>query len=212
VRRGEYAKGRKRRQEILEATLDAFSQLGSRGASMSAIAASAGISPALLQYYFPSRDSLLMAVITQWDIDNDKRGIGMSHFERWLDVTRHNAAIPGLVHLYMTCVAEATDPGHPGRPFYLARYKRITNQITTEIHRLQALGVTPQDAEPERIARALIAGIEGLQIRWLHQPDFDMFDEFVFLLRQFSVIPAEMALPATAIESQDSEERRSADG
>jgi hypothetical protein len=124
----------------------------------------------------------------------------MSHFERWLDVTRHNAAIPGLVHLYMTCVAEATDPGHPGRPFYLARYSRITDQITAEIRRLQALGVTPSDADPERIARALIAGIEGLQIRWLHQPDFDMLDEFVFLLRQFSVIPDGMAESSAAAE------------
>jgi hypothetical protein len=37
----------------------------------------------------------------------------------------------------------------------------------------------------------LIAACEGLQIRWLHSPDFDMYDEFVFLLREFGLTPPE---------------------
>ncbi len=190
--RGTYAKGRKKRQDIIKATLAAFSELGSRKASMSAIANQAGISPALLQYYFPSRDDLLMAVITEWDAENARRGAGLSHFAHWLKAISYNASIPGLVHLYMTCVAEATDTDHPGREFYRERYARLTRQITAEIRLQQRRGVTPLEADPERIARMLIAGIEGLQIRWLHEPDFDMTEEFLFLLRQFSIVPPEL--------------------
>ena len=53
-------------------------------------------------------------------------------------------------------------------------------------------GDVPADADPERIARILLATIEGLQIRWLHEPDFDMVEEFLFTLRQFGISPPEL--------------------
>ena len=38
----------------------------------------------------------------------------------------------------------------------------------------------------------LLAASEGMQIRWLHEPDFDMFEEFLFLLKQFSIVIPEI--------------------
>lgn len=190
--RGSYAKGRERRQAILESTLQVFSELGSRGASLSAIARNVGISPALLQYYFPSRDELLREVITEWDHENEAAGVGLSHFADWLKAIRHNQQIPGLVHLYMTCVVEATDPDHPHRDFYRRRYELLTPEIVEEIRNQQLRGSVPASADPERIARILLATIEGLQIRWLHEPSFDMFDEFLYTLRQFGIVPPEL--------------------
>ena len=190
--RGSYAKGRERRQAILESTLQVFSELGSRGASLSAIARNVGISPALLQYYFSSRDELLREVITEWDHENEAAGVGLSHFADWLKAIRHNQQIPGLVHLYMTCVVEATDPDHPHREFYRHRYELLTPEIVEEIRNQQLRGSVPASADAERIARILLATIEGLQIRWLHEPSFDMFDEFLYTLRQFGIVPPEL--------------------
>jgi AcrR family transcriptional regulator len=190
--RGPYSKGIERREAILESTLNVFSELGSRKASMRAIARDVGISPALLQYYFSGREELLLEVIQEWDKANAKRGAGMSHFADWLTAIRHNAVVPGLVHLYMTCVMEATDPEHPGRPFYRERYAILTRKIVGELLVQQRNGNVPADADPERIARMLLAASEGMQIRWLHEPDFDMFDEFLFLLRQFSIVIPEI--------------------
>jgi AcrR family transcriptional regulator len=190
--RGPYSKGRQRREAILESTLTVFSELGSRKASMRAIADDVGISPALLQYYFSSREELLLEVIHKWDMLNAQRGAGMTHFAHWLAAIRHNALVPGIVHLYMTCVIEATDPGHPGRPFYKERYEMLTRKIVGELLLQQRNGTLPPEAEPERIARMLLAASEGIQIRWLHEPDFDMFEEFLFLLKQFDIVIPEL--------------------
>jgi AcrR family transcriptional regulator len=201
--RGPYAKGRERRQAILESTLDVFSQLGSRGASLSAIARNMDISPALLQYYFSSRDDLLMEVITEWDSENARAGEGLTHFADWLKAIRHNQHIPGLIHLYMTCVVEATDPDHPNRDFYRERYKNLTPEIVEEIENQQRRGSVPASADPQRIARILLATIEGLQIRWLHEPNFDMFDEFLYTLRQFGIVPPELETGVLAEHEED---------
>jgi len=191
---GRYAKGRERREAILHSALETFSQLGSRGASLSAIARNINVSPALLQYYFASRDELLMEVITKWDQENEAAGAGLTHFADWLKAIRHNQQIPGLVHLYMTCVVEATDPDHPHRDFYRQRYHSLTPEIVEEIRNQQRRGSVAATADPERIARILLATIEGLQIRWLHEPDFDMFDEFLYTLRTFGIVPPDEEL------------------
>lgn len=190
--RGPYAKGRERRQAILDSTLEVFSRLGSRKASMSAIARHVGISPALLQYYFSSREDLLQEVISAWDSDNAKRGEGLTHFADWLKAIRHNMKIPGLIHLYMTCVVEATDTDHPHRDFYVRRYDGLTPEIVEEIRNQQRSGTVPAEADPNRIARILLATIEGLQIRWLHEPNFDMVEEFLYTLKQFGISPPEL--------------------
>ncbi|WP_375389768.1 TetR/AcrR family transcriptional regulator [uncultured Amnibacterium sp.] len=190
--RGPYAKGRERRQAILDSTLEVFSTLGSRGASMSAIARHVGVSPALLQYYFSTREDLLQEVITAWDRDNAERSEGLTHFADWLRGVRHNMQHPGLIHLYMTAVVEATDADHPNREFYARRYEGLTPEIAQEIRNQQASGNVDPALDPERIARILLAAIEGLQIRWLHQPDFDMVEEFLFTLERFGIHPPEL--------------------
>lgn len=190
--RGPYNKGRERREAILSSTLTAFSELGSRGASMSAIAARVGISPALLRYYFSTREDLLLEVIAEWDKENAQRGLGLSHFADWLVAIHHNATIPGVIHLYTTCVVEATDLAHPGREFYRKRYATLTRKITAEILLQQRNGRAPSDMDPDRIARLLLAASEGLQIRWLHEPDFSMFREFAYLLKELGLAVPEL--------------------
>jgi AcrR family transcriptional regulator len=191
--RGPYAKGVARRQAILRGALEVFATLGSRKASMAAIARHVGVSPTLLQYYFSTRDDLLRAVISEWDRDNARRGEGLTHFADWLRGTRHNMRSPGLIHLYMTAVVEATDPDSPGREFYAERYADLTPEIVDEIRAQQAAGDVDPAADPERIARVLLATIEGLQIRWLHEPDFDMVAEFLFALEAFGIRVPELA-------------------
>lgn len=190
--RGPYAKGRKRREAILESTLEVFSELGSRGASMTAIARKVGISPALLQYYFASREDLLQAVITEWDRENAVRGEGLTHFAHFVKAIEHNMQIPGVIHLYMSCVVEATDPDHPHREFYTQRYHKLSPGIVAEVQRQQTAGTLRADLDPDRIARIILATIEGLQIRWLHEPNFDLVDEFLYTLEMLGITTPEL--------------------
>jgi AcrR family transcriptional regulator len=205
--RGPYAKGRERREAILKATLDVFSESGYRGASLRAIARELDISPALLQHYFSTREELLMEVVSAWDDENDRRSEGLTFLAHWLVNIKHNTEIPGLIRLYTALAIEATDPDHAARPYFNRRYDNLTSQIVGDIERQKSVGLCPEDIDPKRVARLLIAACEGLQIRWLHSPDFDMYEEFVGLLRDFQLTPpveeAEIAL-ARALDIPDS--------
>jgi AcrR family transcriptional regulator len=54
-----------RRQEILHASLDLFSQSGFLGTSVRQIARAVGVNEATLYHYFPSKDAILAAVFEQ---------------------------------------------------------------------------------------------------------------------------------------------------
>jgi hypothetical protein len=95
--------------------------------------------------------------------------------------------IPGVIHLYMTCVVEATDPDHPHREFYTQRYHKLSPGIVAEVQRQQTAGTLRADLDPGRIARIILATIEGLQIRWLHEPNFDLVDEFLYTLEMLGI-------------------------
>jgi AcrR family transcriptional regulator len=203
--RGPYAKGRERREAILRTTLEVFSENGYRGASLRAIARELDISPTLLQHYFSTREGLLTEVVQAWDDENDRRGEGMTFFAHWLTNIKHNVTIPGLIRLYTSFAIEATDPDHSARPFFDQRYAQLTQQVVDDIENQKLNGLAPAEIDSSRVARLLIAACEGLQIRWLHSPDFDMYDEFVFLLREFDLTPPEeeaarAAVLATAAE------------
>jgi AcrR family transcriptional regulator len=189
--RGSYAKGRERRAAILRATLEVFSEQGYRGASMRAIAEQIGVSPTLLQHYFDDREDLLAQVITAWDEENDRRSEGRNFLDHWLRNIQHNVDVPGLIRLYTAFAIEATDPGHRARPYFAERYAKLTGQIVADITRQQSAGWVDADLDAERVARTLIAACEGLQIRWLHEPDFDLMDEFVFVMHQFGLLTPE---------------------
>lgn len=185
--RGQYSKGKTRRREILRGAVRVFSKLGSGGASMKAIAADVGIGPALLQYYFPSRENLLLAVITEWDEENERRSIGEPVFARWQRSMAHNSTVPGLIHLYTTTLVEAIDEDHPAKIYFFKRYLDATHGVTAELILQQYRGSLPSELDPERIARLLLAASEGLQIRWLHDPSFKMEEEFGYLLESLGI-------------------------
>jgi AcrR family transcriptional regulator len=194
--RGPYAKGIERREAILAATLEVFSQSGYRKTSLRAIARELHITPTLIQHYFTSRDDLLTAVIKAWDAENGRLNEGLSMIDAFLHGIRHNMSIPGLVRLYTAYSVEASDPDHPARPYFEQRYQNLTTEMAKDIRRLQDLGDVAESGVPERLARTLIAACEGLQVRWLLNPDFDMYEEFTFVLEELSIpVPGREAGP-----------------
>jgi AcrR family transcriptional regulator len=59
------AGGSAQRDLLLDATVDLFSRHGIAGTPVRAIASHAGVTPALVHYYFPSREQLLDAVVDE---------------------------------------------------------------------------------------------------------------------------------------------------
>nr|MYU47886.1 TetR family transcriptional regulator [Streptomyces sp. SID7803] len=70
-RRG-YAKGRAKREEILDQAMAMFGEAGYRGASLRVIATRCGISHPGLLHHFPTKESLLLAVLEHRDAVDDQ--------------------------------------------------------------------------------------------------------------------------------------------
>src|SRR3954468_12370191 len=70
AKRGPYAKGAKRREEILKAAFEVLSRDGYRKASLGQIGRAIGMDSAHILYYFPSREALLQEVLQRWDAVN----------------------------------------------------------------------------------------------------------------------------------------------
>lgn len=180
-----YAKGLERREAILDATLEAFSKLGYRGASLREIARELGMSSGNLHYYFASRDDLLAAVVVAWEQKN--LGGGDYSIANLVRAAQQNSEYPGLIRLYSTLVVESSDPAHPNRGFITERYAALLADLSQDIAAQQAAGTVDGQLDPDRTARAIIAASDGLQMQWLHAPDFDLADELAYIARRLGL-------------------------
>jgi len=174
-KRGPYAKGMERRDEILRAAVDVISRDGYRGASLSQIGRSIGIDSAHIIYYFSSREVLLQEVLRIWDEGNVANLEADADIFAWLvEGARRNTQTPGLVQLYTAFAAEAADPTHPAHDFFRARFTALQGYIADEIRARQAEGRVAPNLDADHAAMMLIAQSDGLQVRWLVDRSIDM--------------------------------------
>lgn len=177
--RGPYAKGRARREEILQTALRVLSERGYRNTSLRGIGRELGIQPAHILHYFSSREELLEEVLRAWDgspAADAPEGdvVGGDQLEGWLEAIERNTTIPGLVHLYTAFAAEAADENHPSHAFFQNRFANMRRQVAEGIREKQASGVFRADVDPDATATKLIAVSDGLQLQWLIDPEIDM--------------------------------------
>jgi AcrR family transcriptional regulator len=174
-RRGPYAKGQERRDEILRAAVEVINREGYRGASLSQIGRSIGIDSAHIIYYFSSREVLLQEVLRMWDEGNAAELTADTDVFAWLvDGARRNTRTPGLVQLYTAFAAEAVDASHPAHEFFRARFTVLQSYIADEIRKRQAAGSVTPTLDADHAAMMLIAQSDGLQVRWLVDRSIDM--------------------------------------
>ncbi|WP_328295419.1 TetR/AcrR family transcriptional regulator [Kineococcus sp. NBC_00420] len=174
--RGEYAKGRARREQILDEAVSLFAEAGYRAASMRDLAARCGLSPAGLQHHVGSKESLLLAVLERRDVDDAAAsglqvGAGRERLAALLEVVRRNESRRGVVELFTVLAAESASPEHPAHEFFDQRYRSVVATLT------DAFADCAHPA-PASAARRLVAVMDGLQVQWLlHPDDVDMVAE-----------------------------------
>lgn len=170
-----YAKGTTRRTEILDATVSLLARGGMRGASVKRIATEIGITPSHLNYYFGGRERLLEAVIEAWDTpDFPVPDRTVTFLEHWIVGVRHNATVPGLIHLYTAFAAESAPSEHTSHEFFRRRFAHVRAQVANDLRHRRQVGVVRADIDPEVTAQVLIAYSDGLQLEWLFDPSIDM--------------------------------------
>ncbi|PQZ94839.1 TetR family transcriptional regulator [Arthrobacter sp. MYb227] len=177
TRRGSYAKGLAKREEILDAALEVVAREGYRGTSVREISAASGLSQAGLMHHFASKDELFTEILRRRD-EIDMALIASDPDIRALEAfplaIKHNTEVPGLVHLYVCFSAEATAPQHVARAFFIERFARLQELLVEDIRARQATGELPVGLNAQSAAGSLIAMADGLQTQWLLNPNIDM--------------------------------------
>lgn len=174
ARRGPYAKSTQRREAILAAAHSVFAARGYRGGTLQDVADRAGMSQTSLLHYFPSKSSLLMAVLTWRDfISGD--GTPVADLEETivdavLRQVRFNEGVPGVLELYTVLCAESLTDANPGRQFFVDRFERLRSSYARQFNGLAADGRLRPGVDPEVAAASLIALWDGIQTQWLLAP------------------------------------------
>ena len=182
-RRGQYAKGVAKREEILTTALDVIARNGYGRTSVKELADAVGLSQAGLLHYFSSKEELFQEVLRKRDeVDaqgiSDMSGISIDEYVRFI---RHNADVPGLVQLYARLSNEATDPEHPAHAYFVERQRQIREQFADLIRGRQEAGEAPASLDPTKTATLLIAVTDGLQTQWMLDPEVDMAEHIAYL-------------------------------
>ncbi|WP_374976777.1 TetR/AcrR family transcriptional regulator [Microbacterium trichothecenolyticum] len=172
--RNSYAKGRAKREEILQIALDSLAAGNGGAATLADIAKAAGVTRSTLLYHFNSREELFAEVVRWRDEVDMRRDPPEGLLPGYVALAAHNANVPGLVHLFTTMSAEATTPDHAAHPYFEERYSSLIDRMTREISAAQAAGAIVADAEPAVLARVYVAVMDGLQVQWLYDPSTDM--------------------------------------
>ncbi len=178
-RRGSYAKGLAKREEILSSALEVIAREGYGGASVKAIADAVGLSQAGLLHYFDSREQLLVAVYAHAEARRNATASpsGPPGVDTMIDAAIANVDVPGLVQLYSTLLAASLEAGNDvGREFFSARFDRVRAELTASFRTQQAAGDIRDDVPAEDLAALLIAASDGLQIQWLLEPSLGLSD------------------------------------
>ncbi|BDZ41607.1 TetR family transcriptional regulator [Paraoerskovia sediminicola] len=206
-----YAKGRRKREQIIESATAMFGEVGYNSASLREISARVGISHPGLLHHFPTKADLLAAVLQHRDeADNellqaDLEG-GYDFFQALVRLVERNQQRPGIVELYSSLSAEATSPGHPAHEYFQNRYDMTITAMRTEIESRITAGEMPAATDPDSTARAVVALMDGLQIQWLlgrdaQGPRVDMAQVLLDHLRLVARIDMTVAVPAPASDA-----------
>jgi AcrR family transcriptional regulator len=181
ARRGSYAKGLAKREEILERALDVIAREGYRGASVKEIADAVGLSQAGLLHYFDSKDELFTAILRKRDqVDAQRFAEPREGFttaeirDGFIGTIRHNAAVPGLVQLFSRMAVDAGDPQHPAHAYFLERGEMLRGIFAAALRRRQEEGVLAPGMDPDALARVIQAAADGMQLQWMQDPAVDM--------------------------------------
>jgi AcrR family transcriptional regulator len=178
--RGPYRTGIRRREQLVGIAMDVFGEYGFAGGSIRTIAEQAGVNHATLIQHFGSKEGLLTAVLEEWDRRTVENGLtdvsGLDYFRRLPDVMAAHQNNPGLLELFTTIAAEASNPAHPGHAFITQRY--ATNLATLAAHLREAVeagDIAPlSPAQIEVEVRLLTAMMDGIGLQWLLNPGTDI--------------------------------------
>ena len=176
-----------RREQIIDAASHVIAQHGFWGFSVRQVAEECGLTEPAVIYHFKSKVGLLIAVLEHRDrVDMAlfAHSLGVEPEDIWNGdaqfgiralcsaLMRRNAQQPEMVRLYAVLQGEALNDHHPAYRYFQQREQRVIETLTRGAERCTL-------ADPAREARMALAMMDGIQVRWLRDPEhIDLIDEW----------------------------------
>jgi AcrR family transcriptional regulator len=183
--RGPYRTGIESRARIVAAAVDVFGRFGFRGGTLQQVADRVGMTPGAITKLFGSKEQLLIAVLEHWAVLTTEviggESTGLARLEGFGRLMAYHMEHRGFLELYTTMAAEAAAfHEHPAHRFMTERY----SSTLADMRELFADGVgegsfRPMDEdEIANEAECLLAAMDGLEIQFLLNPEFDLAGSF----------------------------------
>jgi AcrR family transcriptional regulator len=184
VQRGPYKRGIERRRLVVATATEIFGEHGFRGGTLQRVADRVGGTPTAVLKLFGTKEKLLIAVLDHWG-DETRQIVAQGTVENaYLDgfnkLMSYHVAHKGLLQLYTTMAAEASSPQHPAHEFMTARYRNTLEDMRGRFRVSSISGhLAPMDEEDvAHEAECLLAVLDGLEIQFLLNPEFDLERSF----------------------------------
>ncbi|SIN90409.1 TetR/AcrR family transcriptional regulator [Agromyces cerinus] len=157
------ARGRATRERIVAAAARCFAASGYRGVSLRDVAAEAGLSHPGVLRHFSSREQILDAVVTRFELENEHWLAARTDVPPHLLIAlaEHNQSKPGYLELFSALAGEAVSPEHPAHGRFATRYRELREES------LRQPPATPWSRDD---ATRMLAGWDGLQLASLYNP------------------------------------------
>jgi AcrR family transcriptional regulator len=166
-------KGQARRTQVVDIALRRFAAHGYRGVSLATIAQEAGISEAGLIHHYPTKPSLLLAVLEHYEARNHElimdafKSSGGAIYSAWLALAKSHEADPTFIRFFTVLAAESVAPDHPAHAWFVERYDRVRGDIGQMFAAAQQAGEVRPELDPDLCARQLVAMFDGIQLQYL---------------------------------------------
>ncbi|MFI2644275.1 TetR/AcrR family transcriptional regulator [Streptomyces sp. NPDC018610] len=190
AKRGPYEKGEAKRTEILHAALEIFAAEGYRGTSLRKVAGRCNLSLPGLMHYFDSKEDLLTQVLRMRDETARVRQDERTNPESYREIIRESARTPGLVELFVSMAAAASDPGHPAHEHFAQRYPVLRDRVAAFVQKRMDEGRMTTVVPAERLAVLLLAVADGIQLQWLIDRSVDMEQPIDDIMRLLAAEPS----------------------
>ncbi|AZS45133.1 hypothetical protein BWL13_02731 [Microbacterium oleivorans] len=168
--RGPYAKSAARRSEIITTATAVFGTHGYRGGSLRQIAKQLDLGLTTVMHHFPTKVSLLAAVLSQEDAaDTDflDRSARDGFIATVLAIVERNIGRRELVRMFTVVQAEATHADHEAHAWLQERYASVIPDYRDAIEHDRSLGRLATTRDATMLADLVIGTWEGIQVRWL---------------------------------------------
>jgi AcrR family transcriptional regulator len=168
------------RGRILAAAKQVFGANGYRGGSLNEVATRAGYTRAGLLHHFPSKESMLLALLELRDerLENfsphdPARTSIFTVVDELPDRVRVILEDPLLIKLAHALTAEASEPEHPAHEWVAQRQRRLRENLAASVAHSVRLGELPESVDAQSLAALILAVVEGIEAQWLIDESVD---------------------------------------